>query len=208
MLAFAALFAAMEAGGGFGEVGVDTLAVSRYGAGIFPYLFIGLGTVSLVGRPGIRGGPGPAAARSGSCPGVLFGAAVTLLIERILMATGHPLTVPLAWLTVYAIGAFAVTIAWTMAGSVFDARQAKRLFPLCTGAAIAGRFVGTLSSGPIASAIGTESLIVLQAAMLASSARSSSGSPGSPPSASLLAVATPRSSRSFASDSMASSDRR
>ena len=44
MLAFAALFAAMEAGGGFGEVGVDTLAVSRYGAGIFPYLFIGLGT--------------------------------------------------------------------------------------------------------------------------------------------------------------------
>ena len=47
VVAFAALFAAMEAGGGFGEVGVDTLAVSRYGAGIFPYLFIGLGSASL-----------------------------------------------------------------------------------------------------------------------------------------------------------------
>ncbi len=83
------------------------------------------------------------------------------------MSTGHPATVPLAWLTVYAVGAIGVTIAWTMAGAVFDARQARRLFPLCTAAAIAGSFVGTLSSGPIARAVGTETLIVLEAAALA-----------------------------------------
>ena len=83
------------------------------------------------------------------------------------MASGHPATVLLAWLTVYAVGAIGVTIAWTMAGSVFDARQARRLFPLCTGAAIAGSFVGTLSSGPVARAVGTETLIVLEAGMLA-----------------------------------------
>jgi hypothetical protein len=59
-----------------------------------------------------------------------------------------------------------VTIAWTMAGSVFDSRQARRLFPLCTAAAIAGSFVGTLSAGPVAHAIGTGSLIVLEAALL------------------------------------------
>ena len=64
-------------------------------------------------------------------------------------------------------GAIGVTIAWTMAGSVFDARQARRLFPLCTGAAIAGSFVGTLSSGPVARAVGTETLVVLEADMLA-----------------------------------------
>ena len=62
MLAFAALFAAMEAGGGFGEVGVDTLAVSRYGAGIFPYLFIGLGTLEPRRGPGLRHGARSAAA--------------------------------------------------------------------------------------------------------------------------------------------------
>ena len=83
-----------------------------------------------------------------------------------LIATGRPATVPLAWLSVYAIGAIAVTIAWTMAGSVFDARQAKRLFPICTAAAIAGSFVGTLLSGPVANAIGTESLIALEAVLL------------------------------------------
>ena len=42
---------------------------------------------------------------------------------------------------------------WTVASGVFDARQAKRLFPLLTGAAIAGTFVGTLGAGP-ATAIG------------------------------------------------------
>ena len=83
------------------------------------------------------------------------------------MVSGSDATVLLAWLTVYAVGAIGVTIAWTMAGSVFDARQARRLFPLCTGAAIAGSFVGTLSSGPVARAFGTETLVVLEAIMLA-----------------------------------------
>jgi HEAT repeat protein len=166
VLAFAALFAAMEAGGGFGEIGVDTLVVSRFGAGIFPYLFIGLGTLSLVAALAYGAALGRLP-RIQFLSGLLFGAAAALLLERLLMATQLPIMVPLAWLTVYGIGAIAVTIAWTMAGSVFDTRQAKRLFPLCTGAAIAGRFAGTLSSGPIASAVGTETLIVLQAAMLA-----------------------------------------
>ena len=44
----AVLFASLEAGRGFGEIGVDTLVVSRYGAGSLPYLFVGLGTASLV----------------------------------------------------------------------------------------------------------------------------------------------------------------
>ena len=96
----------------------------------------------------------------------MAGAAVVLIVERLLMGTGHPATIPLAWLTVYVVGAFGVTIAWTIAGSAFDARQAKRLFPLCTGAAIAGSFTGTLLSGPVAHAFGTETLIVLEALLL------------------------------------------
>src|SRR6185437_3050180 len=72
------------------------------------------------------------------------------------------------WLAVYASGTIAATISWTVAGSVFDARQAKRLFPLCTGAAIAGSFVGTLASGPVARAAGTELLVVIEAVLLAS----------------------------------------
>jgi HEAT repeat protein len=161
----ALLFASLEAGRGFGEIGVDTLVVSRYGAGSLPYLFIGLGTASFVAALAYGAALGRLP-RISLLAGLPIGAAVALVIERLLMATDHPATVPLAWLTVYAVGTIGVTIAWTMAGSVFDARQAKRLFPLCTGAAIAGSFVGTLLSGPVARAVGTPTLIVLEAILL------------------------------------------
>jgi HEAT repeat protein/ATP/ADP translocase len=162
----AGLFAALEVGRGFGEIGVDTLVVSRFGAGSLPYLFVGLGTIGLTASLAY----GAALGRLERIPllaGILGGAAVLLLVERLLMTTGLEATVLLTWLTVYAVGAIAVTIVWTMAGSVFDARQARRLFPLCTGAAIAGSFVGTLSSGLVAHAFGTETLVVLEAMMLA-----------------------------------------
>src|SRR4029078_3230361 len=83
------------------------------------------------------------------------------------MRSGGPLFIRGVWLVMYATGAIAGTISWTVAGSVFDARQAKRLFPLCTGAAIAGRCAGTLSSGPVARAAGTETLVLIEALLLA-----------------------------------------
>jgi HEAT repeat protein/ATP/ADP translocase len=161
----AALFACLEGGRGFGEIGVDTLVVSRFGAQSLPYLFIGLGLTGLAVSL-VYGAALGRIARIRLLTGVTLGMALILLLERGLIATGHPATVPIAWLSVYTIGAVGVTIAWTMAGSVFDARQAKRLFPVCTAAAIAGTFVGTLLSGPVAHVIGTESLIVLEAVLL------------------------------------------
>jgi len=158
-------FAALEAGRGFGEIGADTLVVSVLGPGALPYLFIGLGALSLVAALAYGAALGRLP-RVRLLAGVPIGAAAILVIERIAIATGHPAALGLAWLTVYAVGAIGVTIAWTMAGSVFDSRQAKRLFPLCTAAAIAGSFVGTLSAGPVARAIGTESLLILEALLL------------------------------------------
>jgi hypothetical protein len=71
---------------------------------------------------------------------------------------------------VFASSAINLTIAWTVSGATFDARQAKRLFPMLTAAAIAGSFVGTLSAGPVARLIGVESLVIVQAALLATAA--------------------------------------
>lgn len=161
----ALLFVALEAGRGVGEVGVDTLVVSRFGAGTLPYLFIGLGLTSLLTALGY----GAALGRISRTPllvGVLVGAAVLLVAGRLIMASGTDSVIPVVWLVTYASGAIGGTIAWTVAGSVFDARQAKRLFPVCTGAAIAGSFLGTLGSGPLARAAGTELLIVFEAILL------------------------------------------
>ncbi|MEX1170470.1 MAG: HEAT repeat domain-containing protein [Chloroflexota bacterium] len=161
----ALLFMALEAGRGFGEVGVDTLVVSRFGAGTLPYLFIGLGALSLLAALAY----GAALGRLPRTPlmaGILLGAGVVLVAGRLIMAGGTDAVVPMIWLVTYASGAIAGTIAWTVAGAVFDARQAKRLFPLCSGAAIAGSFLGTLGSGPVARGAGTESLIVIEAVLL------------------------------------------
>jgi HEAT repeat protein/ATP/ADP translocase len=161
----AAAFAVLEVGRGIGEVGASTLVVGRLGAEALPYLFIPLGVISLVaslaygaalGR--VRRGPLFAA--------ILIGVAIALIVERAAIAVAPDVAIPLTWLTVVAGGAIAVTIAWTTATSTFDARQAKRLFPLCTAAAIGGNFVGALAAGPIAGLVGTESLIIGEAALL------------------------------------------
>ena len=166
VILIAAAFAALEAGRGFGEIGADTLVLSQFGASALPYLFIGLGAISLVGSLAYGAALGRIP-RQQLLVGLPLVAAAILLVERILMATGHPASIALAWLTVFAVGIVGVTIVWTMAGSVFDSRQARRLFPLATASAIAGSFIGSLSAGPIAHAIGTESLIVLEALLLA-----------------------------------------
>ena len=59
-----------------------------------------------------------------------------------------------------------LTLVWTIAATALDARQAKRLFPLVTSAAIAGGFVGTLAAGPLTALIGPENLVLLVAGLI------------------------------------------
>ena len=69
-----------------------------------------------------------------------------------------------------AAGAIAATISWTVATSSLDVRQARRLFPVCTAAAIAGYLAGSLLAGPIAGAIGAAALIGIQGVLFAAAA--------------------------------------
>jgi HEAT repeat protein len=156
----AAVFAAIEVGRGFGETAADSLVISRLGQESLPWLFIGLGTASIA--VALAFGAALGRFRRGSLlVVVLLALAATIGVEAAALLAGAPV-VPVLWLTVMATGAIAVTVAWSVAGSVLDARQAKRLFPVCTSAAIAGSFVGTLGSGPAALVIGTTGVVVLE----------------------------------------------
>ena len=162
LLLVAAVFASLEAGRGLGEVGVNTLVLSRLPGDALPYLYIGLGLISLVVAVALG------AALGRTRKSLLFGVALTsvavaLAVERIALSSGSDAVLPILWLTVTGAGTIAGTIGWTVATSTFDARQAKRLFPICTAAAIAGYFVGSLVAGPLAALVGTESLVVAQA---------------------------------------------
>src|SRR6266536_1738162 len=165
----AALFATVEAGRGFGEIGADTLFLRRIGADFLPHVYIALGMISLV----VAIAFGAAIGRFRRGPflvSLLACLAAILVILRLAMATGAPVVFPIAWLTIYVEGAVLGTLVWTIAGSVFDARQAKRLFPLCTSAAIAGGFLGTLGAGPLARLAGVENLVLVDAGLLVATA--------------------------------------
>ena len=159
------VFATLEAGRGLAEVGVDTLILNRSGSGALPPLFIALGVFSLLVSLGL----GAALARlrrDRFSVGLYVTLAAVLAVERLAAVSGSAAIYPILWVTVYAAGMAGSTTAWTIAGAVFDARQAKRLFPLATSAAIAGGFIGMLLAGPVARLVGAENLVLAEAMLL------------------------------------------
>jgi len=161
----AMVFAALEMGRGIGEVGVNTLVLSRLPADALPWLYIPLGAISLVIAVAFGAALGRIAkARLFGITLVVVG--VLLLAEFVLLAA-IPDIVPVAWLTVMAAGTMAATITWTVATSSLDVRQAKRLFPICTAAAIAGYLAGSLLAGPVAAAVGAAALIGIEGVLFA-----------------------------------------
>ena len=83
----ALLFTALEAGRGFGEVGVDTLVVSRLGTATLPYLFIGLGAASLVAALAYGAALGRLP-RTALLVGVLLAASTLLVLGRLIIGSG------------------------------------------------------------------------------------------------------------------------
>ena len=161
----AGLFATVEAGRGLGEVAADTMFISRYGAANLPYLYIGLGILSLVVALGYGAAIGRLPRRT-LFIALLGTFAAILVAERLAIGAFPEAIVPVTWLTVYVVTALLITVVWTVASGTLDARQAKRLFPICTSAAIAGGFAGTLAAGPLARLVGVENLIALFAALI------------------------------------------
>ena len=165
----AALFATVEAGRGIADVAVTTLFVNRVGAEFLPYLFTTLGFLSLALAIGYGAAIGSLRRRP-FLVGVLVGCAAILVVLRVAILADSPIVYGAVHVTVYSFNAILLTLLWTVAGTTLDTRQAKRLFPVCTSAAIAGGFAGTLASGPLAALLGTENLLLLVAALLGTAA--------------------------------------
>jgi HEAT repeat protein len=169
VLLVAGAFAAVEMGRGLGEVGVDTLVLSRTGADALPPLYVGLGLVGLVTTLGY----GAILARSRSerfFPLLLLVAAGILALEWLVALSGAEAIFPALWISVYAVGLLLLTAMWTVAGYTFDARQAKRIFPLVTSAAISGSLAGFLGAIVVQRVVGAEQLILAEALLLIAAA--------------------------------------
>lgn len=165
----ALLFVLAEAARALGEIGIDTLVSLRLGPQHYPPLFVVLGAVSLV----ISLAYGAALVRLARRPlliGMPLGIAGVLLAGWTALRLAGDGVVPALWVATYTSSALILTLIWTVAGAVFDTRQAKRLFPIAATAAIAGSLLGNLAAGPLAAWLGTESLILGEALLLLAAA--------------------------------------
>ena len=163
----AMLFGALEAGRGFGEVGLDTLVVSRFGTGTLPYLYIGLGATSLVAALAYGAALGRVS-RTPLLAGILLGSAALLAAGRLIVAGGMDGIVPFIWLVTYAAGCHRrhdrvdrrrVRLRCSPGEAALPAvhrRRHRRQLRRDAG-----------GSGPVARAAGTELLMVIEAVLLA-----------------------------------------
>jgi hypothetical protein len=93
--------------------------------------------------------------------------AAVLLAERVLVATGAAWLYAAMWIAMNVIVTCQGLVAWGVASSLCDARQAKRLFPLFNAGKIAGLIVGGLATTALVGLLHAENLLIIWAASLA-----------------------------------------
>ena len=157
------LFTSM--GAMLGGTGIEALFFARYGVQYLPYMFVGLGIVSMLLSFGVT------AVLSRVSKAALYIAipllvAVILVIGRLALFSGWSWLYPVLWLGKEVLNFFIGLVTWGVASSVCDTRQAKRLFPLFNASRILGQVIGGFITGLLVLSIGTENLLLVWAATL------------------------------------------
>src|SRR5215216_120724 len=165
VLRVALLFACIQAGQGMGDNAASALFLLRYGVDFLPYMYIFLGALTFITTLAYSAALGRFD-KAKFFPWVIAGFIALLLFERAAIVLALPFLYPVLWLSINGVSMILGTFVWNIAGEVCDARQAKRLFPLFTSAAILGSVIGNAVTGMMARLLGTDNLLVLYALLL------------------------------------------
>ncbi len=163
----AALFLCIQAGQGFGENAAFALFLSRIDVDVLPYMYMGLGGVVFLASVAYSASL-TRFQNASVVVNLLAGSFLLFAMEWVaIVLFGSSLSYPALWLTTYGMSVVLGTMLWTVAGEICDARQAKRLFPIFTSMGILGSVLGNSLTGIAANNLGTNSLIILYALLLA-----------------------------------------
>lgn len=148
-----------------GGTGIEALFFARFGVEYLPYMYIGLGVASMFTLFVIIGALGRVPRRTLYLTVPLL---MTALIvgARLALFTGANALYPALWLGKEILNSILTLVLWGMAGALFDARQAKRLFPLFNASRIFGQVVGGFLTGALVVFIGAENLLVVWGILL------------------------------------------
>jgi HEAT repeat protein len=147
-------------GGSVGGNAIEALFFSRQGTASLPALYMALGVTNFVVSLGITAVLGRVARVRVylALPLVL---AISLALQRLVLALDIPWTYAVFWLLMNVEGLLQGMLAWGVASIVCDTRQAKRLFPLFGAGGIFGGVVGGFVTRPLAVLLGTENLLAV-----------------------------------------------
>lgn len=165
----AGLFLVIQIGHGLGANTADALFFLRFGVEFLPLMIVVSGVVVMAATLAYAAGLSAWGARRLVWT-VPLGCAAWLTLERVGVATGPAGIYPVIWLSAQIVMIVTFTLMWNLAGEVCTTRQAKRLFPLFASAGIAGGVIGNAVTGPAATVLGTENLLVVHAGLLVAAA--------------------------------------
>lgn len=152
---------ATSAGYWLGGNSVDGLVSGRFGAAVFPYLFIIKGffafvAITLYTRWLVQ------INRTRMLIIITAATVILLLGSRLLIALNPDSWFYfLLWPLCYVVPDLFLLQAWSLAGAVFDNRQNKRLFPLITAVGAVGVVAGNFLTVPLVQSFGSSNLLVI-----------------------------------------------
>ncbi len=161
-----AFFLLVQAGQVFSVNAGDALLFDRFGVEALPYLFIVRGAATLVVMTAYAAALGRPDRNRVSLT-VLVGLALVSVLAWSATFLAGPALYPVLWLEIALVNGVVGTMIWVLAGEVCDARQAKRLFAVFASAGILGSVLAGFLTGPAAKALGTQTLLLVFAFLLA-----------------------------------------
>ena len=154
------LFTAM--GTALGGTGIEALFFARFGVEYLPYMFVGLGIISMIMSFGFSAALGSIPRRILYVSIPLFIAGI-LILARLALFTKLNWLYPGLWLGKEILNFLTGILIWGIAGVVCDTRQAKRLFPLFNASRILGQVIGGFVTGVLVNTLGIENLLLVWA---------------------------------------------
>lgn len=161
------VFALLPAtGGAIGSPGIEALFFSRFGVEYLPVMYIALGLLTMGSTLLLTASLNriPKSRLYRVLPAALAG---MLVMARLVVSLDVAGFYPILWLAMYLFWTLQSLFIWGIAGMLFDARQAKRVFPIIAASGIAGNAIGGMLTGTIVTWTGTENLLLLWALSLA-----------------------------------------
>ena len=168
VLSMTALSFVGMAGLAIGQSGANALFFDRIGTDALPLMYLAQGATAFVFMMGLAALLGRVDRRRAYLA-IPAGLCAVVLAERVALLTDGRWIFPVLWLTVALAVLLQNVFVWGTAGVVTDTRRAKRLFPLFAAGEILGSVLGGLLTNPLVRLIGTENLLLVWAAALATS---------------------------------------